>query len=61
MVDHQVDLKVEFLGVDQKLNLQVQEDKVEAQLVEVKVEVLEEQEEALIQVGQEDDVIYGLK
>ena len=61
MVDHQVDLKVEFLGVDQKLKLQVQEDKVEAQLVEVKVEALVEVEEALIQVNQEDDVIYGLK
>jgi hypothetical protein len=47
--------------VEVKLKHQVQEDKVEEQLVEAKAEVLVEVGEALIQVSQEDDVIYGLK
>jgi hypothetical protein len=60
-VDHQVGLEVEFQGVDQKLNLQDQEDKAVERQVEVKVEALVEVGEAQIQVSQEDDVIYGLK
>ena len=56
-----VDLEVEQELVEVKLKHQVQEDKVEEQLVEAKVEALVEVEEALIQVSQEDDVIYGLK
>ena len=56
-----VDLEVEQELVEVKLKHQVQEDKVEEQLVEAKEEVLVEVGEALIQVSQEDDVIYGLK
>ena len=61
MVDHQAEVKEVFLEEDLKQAHQVQEDKVEVQLVEVKVVVLEAQEEVLIRVNQEDDVIYGLK
>ena len=56
-----VDLEVEQELVEVKLSLQVQEDKAEEQLVEAKAEVLVEVGEALIQVSQEDGVIYGLK
>ena len=56
-----VDLEVEQEPVEVKLKHQVQEDKVAEQLVEAKAEVLVEVGEALIQVSQEDGVIYGLK
>ena len=56
-----VDLEVEQELVEVKLSLQVQEDKAEEQLVEAKAEASVEVGEVLIQVNQEDGVIYGLK
>ena len=56
-----VDPEVEQELEEVKLKHQVQEDKAVAQLVEVKVEALEEVGEVLILKNLEEDATYGLK